>query len=239
MLNYIVSWSIGTDLVDTTLPSTRVEGSFPPPSLCTKMIMTKMTGDTTPPPLVPPLAIGDSVRIKGLLSSSQYNDHKGLVVSCPPEITTNDGNDDRYGVRFRYNGSNKIVSIHISNLDFVHRSSSSSAVIKANNGGNSSANEIMEEDEKMKQQIMHKREFDRIRLKYNLDNPSNAERIANMLSSSSSSSSSSSNNSTATVSATEFATTFGMQIPEAVIFLEWIMIGVKFKEDVLDKNKGV
>ena len=204
--------------------------------------MMTMTGDTinnsTPTPLVPPLAIGDSVRIKGLISSSQYNDHKGLVVSYPPEITTNDGNDDRYGVRFRYNGSNKIVSIHISNLDFVHRSSSSSsAVIKANNGGNSSANEIMEEDEKMKQQIMHKREFDRIRLKYNLDNPSNAERIANMLSSSSSSSSS--NNSTATVSATEFATTFGMQIPEAVIFLEWIMIGVKFKEDVLDKNKGV
>jgi len=55
-----------------------------------------------------------------------------------------------------------------------------------------------------------------------------------------SSSSSSSNNSTATVSATEFATTFGMQIPEAVIFLEWIMIGVKFKQDVLDKNgRGV
>ena len=202
--------------------------------------MMTMTGDTinNSTPLVPPLAIGDSVRIKGLISSSQYNDHKGLVVSCPPEITTNDCNNRRYGVRFRYNGSNKIVSIHISNLDFIHRSSSSSsAVIKANNGGNSSANEIMEEDEKMKQQIMHKREFDRIRLKYNLDNPNNAERIANMLSSSSSSSSS--NNSTATVSATEFATTFGMQIPEAVIFLEWIMIGVKFKEDVLDKNKGV
>ena len=200
-----------------------------------------MTGDTTnnstPPPLVPPLAIGDSVRIKGLISSSQYNDHKGLVVSCPPEITTNDGNDeDRYGVRFRYNGSNKIVSIHIANLDFIHRSSSSSAVIKANNGGNSSANEIMEEDEKMKQQILHKQEFDRIRLKYNLDNPNNAERIANMLSSSSSSSSTTA----AAVSASEFATTFGMQIPEAVIFLEWIMIGVKFKEDVLDKNgRGV
>lgn len=198
-----------------------------------------MTGDTTTsatPHLVPPLAIGDSVRIKGLLSSSQYNDHKGLVVSCPPEITTNDGNDDdRYGVRFRYNGSNKIVSIHISNLDFIHRSSSSSAVIKANSGGDSSANEIMEEDEKMKQQIMHKQEFDRIRLKYNLDNPNNAERIANMLSSSSSSSSTTA----AVVSAGEFASTFGMRLHDAVIFLEWIMIGVKFKEDVLDKNKGV
>jgi CheY-like chemotaxis protein len=83
----------------------------------------------------------------------------------------------------------------------------------------------------MKQQILHKQEFDRIRLKYNLDNPTNAERIANMLSSSSFST-------TAAVSASEFASTFGMQ-HEAVIFLEWIMIGVKFKEDVLDKNKGI
>jgi hypothetical protein len=99
--------------------------------------------------------------------------------------------------------------------------------------------EMEEEDEKMKQQILHKQEFDRIRLKYNLDNPNNAERIANMLSSSSSSSSSSTTAAAAAVSASEFASTFGMQIHEAVIFLEWIMIGVKFKEDVLDKNKGV
>ena len=191
------------------------------------------TGNTpnnnTTPPLVPP-AIGDSVRIKGLISSSQYNDHKGLVVSCPE---TNDGN--RYGVRFRYNGSNKIVSIHISNLDFIHRSSTTvkAKTTKTKNNAGSSANAEMEEeeveDEQMKQQILHKQEFDCIRIKYNLDNPINAERIADMLSSSSS-------NSTA-VSAAEFATTFGMQVSEAVIFLEWIMIGVKFKEDVLDKNR--
>ena len=163
--------------------------------------MSDGTTTNATPPLVPPLAIGDSVRIKGLLSSSQYNDHKGLVVSCPPEIiTTNDGNgnsnndDNRYGVRFRYNGSNKIVSIHVSNLDFMHRSSSSSAVIKATKD-----EELLdEEDLKMKQQILHKQEFDRIRLKYNLDNPNNAERIANMLSSSSFST-------TAAVSASELA----------------------------------
>jgi hypothetical protein len=143
-----------------------------------------MLGGTTTnatPHLVPPLAIGDSVRIKGLLSSSQYNDHKGLVVSCPPEIITNDGNgnsnndDNRYGVRFRYNGSNKIVSIHVSNLDLIHRSSSSSsAVIKA-----TMDKELLDEEEdlKMKQQILHKHEFDRIRLKYNLDNPNNMPNV--------------------------------------------------------------
>lgn len=192
------------------------------------------------------LAIGDSVRIKGLISFSQYNDHVGLVVSCPETTTTasDDTNNNRYGVRFRYNGRKTIVSVHLSNLNFIHRStvktntkntniiggsSSSAAVV------NNTAEKMEEEDEKMKQQILHKQEFDRIRIKYNLDNPVNAERIADMLSSSSSSSSSST-----AVSATEFASTFGnMQVSEAVIFLEWIMIGVKFKEDVLDKNRGV
>ena len=34
---------------------------------------------------------------------------------------------------------------------------------------------------------------------------------------------------------------FGMSTPEAVVFLEWIKVGVKFKEDTLDvaKKSGV
>ena len=61
-----------------------------------------------------------------------------------------------------------------------------------------------------------------IRIKYGLDKPSNAERIANMLAD---------NNG---VSAPEFAKMFGMSTPEAVVFLEWIKVGVKFKEETLD-----
>lgn len=73
---------------------------------------------------------------------------------------------------------------------------------------------------------LHKKEFDRIRIKYGLDKPSNAERIANMLA-----------DSTGGVSAPEFAKMFGMSTPEAVVFLEWIKVGVKFKEDTLDVAK--
>ena len=41
------------------------------------------------------------------------------------------------------------------------------------------------------------------------------------------------------VSAPEFAKMFGMTTTEAVVFLEWIKVGVKFKEEVLDGAKGL
>lgn len=39
------------------------------------------------------------------------------------------------------------------------------------------------------------------------------------------------------VSAPSFAKMFGMSTEEAVVFLEWIKVGVKFKEETLDTAK--
>ena len=39
------------------------------------------------------------------------------------------------------------------------------------------------------------------------------------------------------VSAPEFARKFGMSVEEAVVFLEWIKVGIKFKEETLDNAK--
>ena len=39
------------------------------------------------------------------------------------------------------------------------------------------------------------------------------------------------------MSAPEFANKFGMSTAEAVVFLEWIKVGVKFKEETLDNAK--
>lgn len=39
------------------------------------------------------------------------------------------------------------------------------------------------------------------------------------------------------VSAPAFANMFGMSTAEAVVFLEWIKVGVKFKEETLDAAK--
>ena len=75
---------------------------------------------------------------------------------------------------------------------------------------------------------IHKREFDRIRVKYGLDSPKNAEKIADMLSNKAANEG---------VSAPHFAKMFGMSTEEAVVFLEWIKVGVKFKEEVLDNSK--
>ncbi len=71
-------------------------------------------------------------------------------------------------------------------------------------------------------QALHKMEFDRIRLTYGLDHPDRAEIIAEILSREDG------------VSALNFAKMFGMTTPEAIAFLEWIRVGVQFKEDVLD-----
>ena len=77
---------------------------------------------------------------------------------------------------------------------------------------------------------IHKAEFDRIRIHYGLDKPKQAEKIATLLS-----------NTVANeaVSAPKFAKSFGMSTQEAVVFLEWIKVGVKFKEDNAKRNGGV
>ena len=74
---------------------------------------------------------------------------------------------------------------------------------------------------------LHKQEFDRIRKQYGLDNDDNAEKIADMIA----------NNEGEGVSAPKFANMFGMSVQEAVVFLEWIKVGVKFKEETLDTAK--
>ncbi|KAL7544474.1 hypothetical protein ACHAWF_007856 [Thalassiosira exigua] len=75
---------------------------------------------------------------------------------------------------------------------------------------------------------LHKREFDRIRIKYGLDKDEKASEIAELLADAGANEG---------VSAPAFAERFGMTTTEAVVFLEWIKVGVKFKEQVADNAK--
>ena len=77
---------------------------------------------------------------------------------------------------------------------------------------------------KADQHTLHKKEFDRIRLEYKLDSDENATAIAEFITS-------------GTVTAAAFAEKFGTTVEEAVVFLEWINVGVKFKEETLDAAK--
>ncbi len=72
------------------------------------------------------------------------------------------------------------------------------------------------------------KEFDRIRTQYGLSSPQNAEKIANLLADTGANEG---------VSAPKFAEMFGMSTTEAVVFLEWIKVGIKFKEETLDTAK--
>mmetsp|Transcript_15324 Transcript_15324/g.44341 ORF Transcript_15324/g.44341 Transcript_15324/m.44341 type:complete len:144 (-) Transcript_15324:398-829(-) len=73
---------------------------------------------------------------------------------------------------------------------------------------------------------LHKAEFDRIRLKYGLDKK--ADEISGLLTT---------RGNEGGVSPNDFAERFGTTPEEAVVFLEWIKVGVKFKEDTLDVAK--
>ena len=79
------------------------------------------------------------------------------------------------------------------------------------------------------QYTMHKQEFDRIIKAHQLDSAEKSEEIANFLTQGTDS-----NNQ---ISAPEFATKFGLKVEEAVVFLEWIKVGVKFKESAIDAAK--
>ena len=94
---------------------------------------------------------------------------------------------------------------------------------------------IQLDQEKADSHSFHKREFDRIRLKYRLDLPDKAEQIAELLTQQQMMKDDDGRG--GGVSAKTFAETFGMTIEESVVFLEWIKVGVKFKEDTLDVAK--
>jgi aspartokinase len=75
------------------------------------------------------------------------------------------------------------------------------------------------------QHTLHKKEFDRIRKHYGLDSEEKSTEIAEYMTCGE------------TVSAASFAEKFGTSMEEAVVFLEWIQVGVKFKEQTLDAAK--
>lgn len=84
---------------------------------------------------------------------------------------------------------------------------------------------ICNDEYQAQQYELHKQEFDRIIKKYGLDTEQRSTEISEVLTSGQS------------VSAPEFAEKFGMKVEEAVVFLEWIQVGVKFKEQSIDAAK--
>ena len=73
------------------------------------------------------------------------------------------------------------------------------------------------------QHTLHKQEFDRIVAKYNLNSEETSEAISNYLTTHQQ------------VTPQEFARQFNIDNPEeAMVFLEWIQVGVKFKETTID-----
>lgn len=78
------------------------------------------------------------------------------------------------------------------------------------------------------QYTLHKTAFDRIIKKYGLDTDAKSTEIAEFLTTADSENK---------VSAESFAQKFGCTPEEAVVFLEWIKVGVKFKEEAIDVAK--
>lgn len=85
---------------------------------------------------------------------------------------------------------------------------------------------IKEDKERADSHTIHKAEFDRIRLKYGLDKK--ADEISDLLTM---------RGNEGGVSPNDFAEKFGTTPEEAVVFLEWIKVGIKFKEETLDVAK--
>ncbi|KAG7366501.1 MYND finger domain containing protein [Nitzschia inconspicua] len=79
---------------------------------------------------------------------------------------------------------------------------------------------------KMHQYELHKKAFDAVIKKYNLQTQEKSTEIAELLT-----------RGTEKVTAPDFAKKFGMDVEEAVVFLEWIKTGVKFKEETIDTAK--
>lgn len=75
---------------------------------------------------------------------------------------------------------------------------------------------------------LHKKAFDVIVEKYGLNREDKATEIASLLTH---------DKDKEGMSAQDFAEKFGMDLPEAVTFLEWIKLGVRFKEQTIDTAK--
>lgn len=73
---------------------------------------------------------------------------------------------------------------------------------------------------------LHKKAFDTIIEKYNLKTEQKSNEIAELLT-----------NGTDGVNAQQFAEKFGMEVQEAVVFLEWIKVGINFKQTAIDTAK--
>ena len=71
----------------------------------------------------------------------------------------------------------------------------------------------------MEQYELHKKAFDTIITKYQLNSEKKSTEISELLT-----------HGTNKTSAQEFAIKFGMDVQEAVVFLEWIKVGIQFKE---------
>ncbi len=84
-----------------------------------------------------------------------------------------------------------------------------------------------ESEYQMQQYELHKKAFDTIIEKYNLKTEQKSNEIAELLT-----------NGTDGVNAAAFAEKFGMDIQEAVVFLEWIKVGIKFKQEAIDTAKA-
>ncbi len=78
-------------------------------------------------------------------------------------------------------------------------------------------------ESQMQQYELHKKAFDRIIEKYNLKTEQKSTEIAELLTTG-----------VDGVNAGEFAAKFGMDVQEAVVFLEWIKVGIKFKQESID-----
>jgi hypothetical protein len=78
------------------------------------------------------------------------------------------------------------------------------------------------------QLTLHKREFDRIVKAYQLDSDEAATAIAEYVTG---------GGAVEEVTAAAFAAKFGTKPEEAVVFLEWIKVGLRFKEETIDVAK--
>eukprot|EP00566_Odontella_aurita_P024268 CAMPEP_0113532196 /NCGR_PEP_ID=MMETSP0015_2-20120614/3919_1 /TAXON_ID=2838 /ORGANISM="Odontella" /LENGTH=97 /DNA_ID=CAMNT_0000431119 /DNA_START=97 /DNA_END=390 /DNA_ORIENTATION=- /assembly_acc=CAM_ASM_000160 len=78
-------------------------------------------------------------------------------------------------------------------------------------------------DYQTQQYELHKKAFDAIIEKYNLKTEKRSNEIAVLLT-----------NGTDGVNAGDFAKKFGMDVQEAVVFLEWIKVGIAFKTKAID-----
>lgn len=88
------------------------------------------------------------------------------------------------------------------------------------------------------QYTLHKAEFDRIVQKYGLNSEEKSSQIADFLTTTGTTNagndSADDGNLNRQVSAAEFADKFGTTPEEAVVFLEWIKVGVNFKQQAMD-----